>query len=186
MNSPCAHMTFFCVEYGEHPSAEDARYVISIDEIIGNPVNEEFKEFYRYKILWEFSDKRFNESRIEIECITNWEYRGGTELILANAKYDSEKKEAYIDFNEAINLDLDDAKKEGSIDSIEKFFESIFRYAEKQSGEDPLWGFRKKIISKSISSVLKELVLSLLPKGIGQSIKKSSFSLMKSINQKAV
>jgi len=52
------------------------------------------------------------------------------------------------------------------------FFEDIFKYAEKQNGEDPTWGFSDQLGISHSGSALKRLIFSLLPKDIGKEAEK--------------
>ena len=45
------------------------------------------------------------------------------------------------DFSSAITADLMKMKAEGAIQSVDSYFEAIFRYSEHQNGTDPTWGF---------------------------------------------
>jgi hypothetical protein len=122
----------------------------------------------------EFSVPNFDEFRQEIESMTRWRYSGGVDLVLTNARLDEERGGAFLDFSSAIAINLDDAKRIGAIDTVEMFFEKIFRYAETQSGDDPTWGFSDQAGLRAAGSALIALVLSLLPASIQQEITKTA------------
>jgi hypothetical protein len=54
-------------------------------------------------------------------------------------------------------------KKDDVIQSVPEFFEKIFRYAEKQTGNDPTWGFSNSVGLPTVGASLLEMILSLLP-----------------------
>lgn len=120
---------------------------------------------------WTYSSSAFSHFCDQLESYTNWNYKGGCELLLVNAKYKRSTSKVIVDFRTAIVCDLDKMKLDGAIDSVPRFFEDIFRYAKSCSGEDPAWGFSDKLASKSIRSALMLLVLSLFPKNIGKDVK---------------
>jgi hypothetical protein len=64
--------------------------------------------------------------------------------------------------------------RDGAIPGIPQFFEEIFRFAEACSGEDPAWGFGTARRNKALGRGLVEVVLSLLPKGVGRQLPKVS------------
>jgi hypothetical protein len=102
--------------------------------------------------------------------MTRWKYSGGVDLILTNARYDQTRERvvnhitgrykqglAYLDFSTAIVVNLDKAKADNAILSIETFFEQIFQYAETQEGDDPAWGFSDHMAMRVTSSAFKSL-----------------------------
>jgi len=116
---------------------------------------------------WLFSAQKFNAFRAEIESMTMWKYSGGVDLLLANAIYDSAHQTASIDFSSLICCQLDRMKQDGAIQSVETFFERVFQFADAQSGNDPTWGFSGKQELRVAGSALKRVVLSLLPRKLG-------------------
>lgn len=121
---------------------------------------------------WRYSSVKFNSFCDHLESLTKWSYQGGCELVLANAKFKKKHDQTSIDFKTAIICDLDRMKTDGAIESVERFFESIFRYAKNCSGEDPAWGFSDQMAVKSGRSALINLVLSLLPDNLEKDIQK--------------
>jgi hypothetical protein len=122
---------------------------------------------------WVFSPDLFDRFRRELEAMTAWQYKGGTELVLANARFDDAKDEAFIDFSTTVVCQLDTMKKDGAIDSVEMFFQGIFRFAENSKGDDPTWGFSDAEGIRIGGSALRRVVLSLLPKGLGKDVEKA-------------
>lgn len=88
-----------------------------------------------------------------------------------------------LDFSSAISINLDKARSEKAINSVETFFENIFRYAEKQSGLDPTWGFSDQLGLKIAGSALKNVVLSILPKSLSGEARKAFHFTVKDINR---
>jgi hypothetical protein len=60
-------------------------------------------------------------------------------------------------------------------ESVEQLFGDIFRYAETQNGEDPTWGFSDQTGVRLASSAFKQMLLSLLPKGISEEARKAFY-----------
>jgi hypothetical protein len=122
---------------------------------------------------WLFSAEMFNRFRQEVENRTSWKYGGGVDLLLANGRYDAQTENGTVDFTSSIAMNLDKAKEEKAILSVEQFFEEIFRYAEEQSGDDPTWGFSDRMGAQLAGSAFKSLILYLLPKSIREDARKA-------------
>jgi hypothetical protein len=148
------HVDFFCGGYGGY--WEGSIREIPDQQVVGPG---------RYA-NWLFSALKFDAFRMEIERRTAWRYSGGVDLILTNAIYDVNKGRADLDFSSAIEINLDRAKADGAIQSVEMFVEQICQYAEHQSGSDPTWGFSDRMGVGFARSALKGFVLALLPKGV--------------------
>jgi hypothetical protein len=118
-----------------------------------------------------YSDYEFDEFRSEIEERSRWRYSGGADLLLTNARFDG--TEVSLDFSSAISADLMKMKTDGAIQSVDAFFESIFRYAENQDGSDPAWGLSDQQGKRIAGSALKSLLISLLPKGLRDDTKQA-------------
>jgi hypothetical protein len=150
------HVDFFCAGYGMYweifrSSVPDMEVVVA--RVGDNP--------------WLFSAMLFDQFRQEIEQeAEGWTYGGGTELILANAHYDSSSESATVDFRQAIVIDLDAAIQENAITNVDHLFEEIVRYTEGQQGDDPTWGFSDRMGLNSVRRALKELLLSILPQAV--------------------
>jgi hypothetical protein len=107
---------------------------------------------------WIFNAQSFNEFRDTLQKQINWQYSGGSELILANARYDSERKVAWLDFSSALCITFERLKHDGALSDVEILFERIFQYAEKCDGIDPTWGFSDQEGKTSIGHAFKNLV----------------------------
>jgi len=130
---------------------------------------------------WLYSSERFDVFRKAIETRTSWKYGGGSEILLTNARFDGKKHEARIDFTSAISCQLDTMKSDQAIQSVERFFESIFRFAETSNDEDPTWGFSDAQGLKVAGSALKRAVLNLLPKTVGEEYRKAEHFVVQDV-----
>ena len=139
------HIDFFCAGYYNRVLPEDKytdrRLVVRLD-------NKD----------WFFSDKLYLELRKDIKSKTKWNYSGGTDLILTNAKYDRATSKADLDFSTAIAINLDQAKEDKLFLSTEMFFEKIITFAENQKGDDPAWGLSDYLGLRVAGSALKSVV----------------------------
>ncbi len=148
------HIDFFCSGYGMfwemfRDSVPDMEVVYRVGER-----------------NWLFSARMFDIFRKEVELHSKWRHGGGVELVLANARYDAKAHSAMIDFDSAIVVDLDRAKKIEAFTTVEHFFEGIIRYAEDSTGDDPTWGFSDQMGKKVAGSALRSLILWLLPEAV--------------------
>lgn len=122
---------------------------------------------------WVYSPDLFDRFRRELEAMTTWQWKGGTELVLANARFDDAKGEASIDFSTSVVCQLDTMKKDGAIDTVEMFFEKIFRFAENSKGDDPTWGFSDVEGIRIGKGALIHVVLSVLPNDVRKDAEKA-------------
>ncbi len=140
---------------------------------------------------WSFDVKAFDDVRKYVETRSTWKYSGGTDLILTNArlvmKYDKSTNanwpQVEIDFSSAISVELKEMLSKKAIKSVGSYFEEIFRYAERQDGLDPTWGFSDSKGVASVLSALKALVLSLLPKPLRPEVEKAAFSAVRDLTR---
>jgi hypothetical protein len=131
---------------------------------------------------WQYSPLKFNEFRKSLEQYTAWQYAGGCELILLDAIYDHQNSWAAIDFSAAVVCDLNTMKDEKAIESVEKFFESIFRYGDENGHAH---GFVDAEARKFGNSSIMKMVLSLLPLKAGEEIAKVSHFAVRDISRPA-
>jgi len=131
---------------------------------------------------WFFSAKLFNEFRAAIESGTKWRYSGDCDLLLTNVSMsEAPESRAVLDFSSTINCQLDSMLKDEAIPSVERFFESIFRFAESYAGDDPTWGLSDEQGLIVAGSALKRVVLSLLVKVFEKDIKKVEHFAVKDV-----
>lgn len=133
---------------------------------------------------WMYSSEDFNEVRKEFELRTSWQYGGGCELILTNAYFDNVVCMADFDFSSAVCCQLDEMKTDQAFSSVERFFESIFRFSESSRHYDPTWGFSDSQGIHLAGKALKKVVLGLLPKGLNDEYKKAEHFVVRNIKSK--
>jgi hypothetical protein len=163
------NINFYCAGYSAYGPPEvrgDERIVARIDDAD-----------------WRFSEKRFNRFRQEIEVRTRWKYSGDVDLLLTNAKLDPDAKKPFLDFGSTIVCNLLHMRQQGLIASVSSFFESIFRYAEDQASEDPIWGFSDAMGIKKGGDALRKLVLTVLPKNLGKDFERLSNFAVRDISE---
>ena len=132
---------------------------------------------------WFYSPWCFNKFREEIKSQTKWTYSGEVDLILTNAKLDRSSKLVQLDFTSTIVCNLVRMKHDSAISTVGSFFEKIFRYAERQDGNDPTWGFSDYVGLKSAGDSLIQLILSFLPKGLENDLKKICHFAIKDVSK---
>lgn len=151
------YITFYFVGYSNLPCSKQGS--IEVDIPGSSP--------------WLYNSEDFNEVRKEFESRSIWRYGGGCELILTNARFDNVSGTAELDFSSVVSCQLDDMKADQAFTSVERFFESIFRFAESSRHDDPTWGFSDSQGIRIAGKAIKRMVLSLLPKGLNDEYKKA-------------
>lgn len=112
---------------------------------------------------YKFDASSFHEFKDLIQLKTKWKYSGGTDLILANARYDRIRKEGYLDFSCTICLQLESVQDEKRFPEIGMFFERIFQFAREYSGDNPVWGLSDRFAGGLAIQLAKDVGISLLP-----------------------
>ena len=120
---------------------------------------------------WYFSGERFNRLLSQFGRVCRYEYSGGADLVLLNARIDS-LEQADLDFDSAIVCRLDQMLKDKAILSVGYFFESIFRFVESYAGDDPTWGFSDSKGKGIVKGGVIEVVLSILPRQFASSYRR--------------
>jgi hypothetical protein len=90
---------------------------------------------------WIFNLRKYDDFRRQIEQMSSWRYSGEADLLLMDAKFNAVAKNASLDFTSAIACDLDRMMRDGAIQSVRRFFEDTFQFAETAQTADPTWGF---------------------------------------------
>jgi hypothetical protein len=161
------HICLFFPGYAEFALAEDSQP----NESAG------FHSLY-------YSPTLFDKFRRELEGLTSWKYSGAVDLILLNVRREP-GQDPTPDFDSAIVCQLDKMKEDKAFIAVEQFFEEVFRFAEEhQRTADPTWGFSDRKASTSAGTVLKKLVLSLLPKHVAEQFERLEHLAVKSIAKK--
>lgn len=122
---------------------------------------------------WDYSAQRFSALREEFEARSLWRHSGSAELLLLNARCAPPANTVQLDFSALVCCQLDLMKADQAILSVERFFESVFRFAESAGGTDPVWSFSDRQGVGIAGSALKRAVLSLLPMGVEADYRKA-------------
>jgi hypothetical protein len=130
---------------------------------------------------WPFSVEKFLAERQWVETRTQWRYSGSTDLILTDACVGETRKIENLSFSTAVLCCLDRMIEDKTIHSVETFFEVICRYAETAGDTNPTAKFSDLQGVKVAGSALKRIVLSLLPKQLGDDAVKASHFAVRDI-----
>lgn len=131
---------------------------------------------------WVFNLWLYNQFRRQVEQLSTWRYSGEADLLLMNAKFDEAGGKSSLDFKSAIACDLDRMVKDGAIQSVRRFFEDIFQFAETAQIADPTWGFSDEQGLRTAGSALKRVVLSLLPRHLGEDYRRAEHFAIRDIS----
>jgi hypothetical protein len=148
------HTDFFCGGFGAYGNQPDSE----------KPEDADPLPDIRHDKWW-YSPIAFTQFVNEIESLSTWNYSGGADLIITNARYNRDQNTAMLDFTSAMVVDLESAKKDEAILTVPHLVELIFRFA-KQINEDmqnPAWVCSDKKGFLVLRSSLKDLLLSFLP-----------------------
>ncbi|PTB99849.1 hypothetical protein C9993_00715 [Marinobacter sp. Z-F4-2] len=127
---------------------------------------------------WTYSSYHCNELIKTLEFCTSWEYSGGCELLLFNAKYKSSTGRVSLDYSTAVLLQLDKMKDQKSFVNVETFFEEIFSYAKTCTGQDPCWGFSDKIgVKKGLPAIFHLLSKAIPGKPLEEILKLKNYAV---------
>lgn len=124
---------------------------------------------------WNYSDEAFSNAVRVIEENSTWRYQGGTELLLftvqtketVHNRADEHRVgqvSSAVDFSSSIALQLDILKERKLIDSIERFFEIIFRFAKTYKGDDPIRALTVQEMRVSLANGISKMLMSIIPK----------------------
>jgi hypothetical protein len=166
-----SHIDFFCAGYGGYifPGWLPDDAVEVTDEVPEGPKD------------WTYSEQWFNNFRSEIEDKAGgrWHYSGEVDLILADAVVRPQAAQAHINFQAFLVIDLERAKNDGAIETVAKFFENVFRYAESPKSASAFAGFATVAGSKALGAALGDWFLSMLPKETGKIWKRGRHFVVK-------
>ena len=130
---------------------------------------------------WIFSARAFKDFEREIQRRSSWRFSGETDLLLMNATADHKITTVSLDFESAIVCDLEEMKRDGAIQTVHRFFERIFRFAEESSADDPAWGFSDQEGLNLAGKTLERVVLSLLPRRLGEDYRRAKHFAIRDI-----
>ena len=135
---------------------------------------------------WIFSPKAFNDLKKDIQSRTKWRYSGGSDLVLTNVSYSQSTLRAEPDFATAISVNLNDMKRDGAFEDVSMLFEQIFRFSEEANEHDRTWGFSDRMGVGLGKSALKEILISLLPKGLRSKARKAFYYVTEDLRPETV
>lgn len=159
---------FYCVGYGAYwppGSFSDQRDVVKIDDV-----------------TWQYSDQAFTQTTSEFEAATSWEENGEASLILLVARR-RENGEVALDYSTAIVCNLEQMIKDHAVSSVRAFFNSVFKYAA-GSGRSTLALSDRAGVAVA-KGVLRDGVLSLLPKSVGEKFNAAQHFAVRDISKEA-
>lgn len=159
---------FFCVGYGAYwppGKFKDQKDVIAIDGV-----------------KWMYSDQAYTGTVAEFESCTTWEETGEACLLLLVARKSS-RGNVSLDFRTAIVCNLEQMAKANAITSVRAFFNTVFGYA-KRSGRSTL-ALSDKQGAKIAKGVLKDAIVSLLPKSVGDKLQAAEHFAVRDISKEA-
>jgi hypothetical protein len=112
---------------------------------------------------FEFDAKGFNDFVTLIELKTKWRYSGGTDLILADGRYDPARATGYVDFSSAMSLTLEFVKGATVYPEIGMFFQQIFTFAKDYEGENPTFALSDALGRAALKNIASSLALKFVP-----------------------
>jgi len=133
---------------------------------------------------WSFSNRKFNKLRIWFERETIWQYSGEVDLLMMNSRFYPETEKASLDFSSAVSCRLDELVKTRLIATIESFLEDICRAADQGDIQNPVRAVSRDLALHESRSAVKRLVLSLIPRGIGDDLNAISRFAVRDIRRK--
>jgi hypothetical protein len=119
-------------------------------------------------VEWWYSATAFNNFLHEVERRTRWTYKGGTDIIIVNARHDSKTHAAWLDFSSAIAINLEQAKKDEAMRDVPELAEAIFWFAKNinESKDDPVWAYSDQRGVRVLRRSLKDMLISFLPESL--------------------
>ena len=147
-----SHISLFFPGYRGNPSIGSSEYSPTFD-----PIDS-------------FSEKTFVDIMKEVEeGDANWTYRGDTPIIIFRTylQYDNVTREplAFFDFSSIIQFELERSIRNGSIESVDKFFEAIIKAAKETPGDSVDWKLSARLGESALREALIDAVVSTLPSG---------------------
>jgi hypothetical protein len=112
---------------------------------------------------FEFDAKAFNDFVTLIELKTNWRYSGGTDLILADGRYDPGRRNGYVDFSSAMSMTLEFVKGASIYPEIGMFFHHVFHFAKDYSGKGPTFALSDALGGSALKEIASSLALKFVP-----------------------
>jgi hypothetical protein len=123
---------------------------------------------------WMFSPKAFSVFVSTLESRTTWTYSGNPELVLLNIMVDREEEDVLFDFSRVLIIDLQDAKADGAISTLNGLMEDIFRLARENRGDLSVGRIGRALGGKTFLKSARDALLRLIPGGLGSAGKSSA------------
>ncbi|WP_351079233.1 hypothetical protein [Shewanella sp. CAL98-MNA-CIBAN-0140] len=158
------HINIFCCGYGAYWPEHKYPDLNVVTSISGTD--------------WCYSDNSFVEAIEAFENTTKWKYSGENELLLLDASPSSDVSN--LNINNAIVCNLERMKSDKAFSSVRSLLEDVIRYASSTSATDA-WEFSDKKGGELAVDLLKNTMLSFLPKQFQTSYKKAESYAVKKI-----
>lgn len=171
------------LDYFHHRSGSNIDFFCAGYRRYGKEKQPDERQVTHEEPPWYFSLLAFEGLRQDVERRTRWKYSGEADLILLNATFDKGRGKADLHWPTAIACDLDMMVRDGAIKSVSRYFELIFRFSEGFDGDDPVWSFSDDQGVRTAGSVLKRVVLSLLPKKLGDEYRRAEHFAVRDLSQ---
>jgi hypothetical protein len=135
---------------------------------------------------WWYSASAFNGLVNEITSLTNWEYKGGTEILITNACHDRKTKTATLDFHSSFVINLDEAKKYEAIRDVPNVLNAMFEFAKalNEDSSDPAKEFRRQLHMRDAVTLLGGLI-NWLPSWLTSGARQTMFRVSREVRPKA-
>jgi hypothetical protein len=137
---------------------------------------------------FDFDLDLFIRNTAYFENFLSWKYSGEIDLILIAISKDPNQgwKNVTIDFEDQICIDikLQKAMSDKSIDSISGFFEDLFRFAKDYTGHQPIQEFAKEHMKKTVLYSILDVVLNFLPQSLRPTVRAMGHIMPKRLNEK--
>jgi hypothetical protein len=162
------HLDLFCVGYTKKPHDRTLQQTQPTAWVKG--------------VKWWFDQDAFVKVCKEIQEDSKWEYSGGTELLVANAR--SYFEEATIDYSSVIPCKLEQMQSDKAINNVREFFEKLFKEAENPTPGDPISRLSDRLGLKLALSSIKKLILDLILKGLDEEYTKARHFVLSDLSKK--
>jgi hypothetical protein len=133
---------------------------------------------------WCFSPQAFDSLRREMERRTVWTYAGGTDILLFAARGDRSTLSQELDFGAVIACNFEHMENDGAITSVAIFLESVIRFGEKYTGDDPLWQLSDELGFKRAKGFVLDVLLAVLPEPLRRLFKGGRHLAVRDISKK--
>lgn len=125
-------------------------------------------------IKWYFSNKMFVQFVSELEQHTKWKYSGESELLLVDIR------QGILSYNSSMQFYLDSMLRDGVIESVNLFFESLFRMCRNQQTMEQIsnsFGMDK------VKQMNSDALLANLPLGLGKLYTQEKYFCVKNMEK---